>query len=124
MADEELPRPDSNTPPGWETELARALGYTFGEHLGERIPDGTAPTAWNLIVHPFAFLEQTHEIIAWEIEGEPGPDGIRRAQIDPTRPDELLLRPVRYPIPDGFEILTLTDPDGSQHVIALGKPST
>lgn len=119
MADEQLPRPDDDTEPGWEIDLARALGYTVGERVGERMPDGTAPTAWNLRRHPFAFLEQTREVIAWEVEGEPDETGIRRSQVDPMRPNEILLRPVRYPLPPGFDFATIRNVDGSEHHVVL-----
>lgn len=113
MTDETtLPAPIDNGLPAWELDLAVALGYT-------REPDGDqVPTVWNLPEHPFAFLEDTAEVIVWEIDGPLDEHGLRQPHPDQTG-NAIALTARRATIPAGFHLQTITTTDGAQHRIAI-----
>lgn len=112
MSDQELPAPIENDVPAWELDLVVALGYTL-------VPDGDqVPTCYNLPKHPFAFLEDTDEVIVWEVDGPLDERGMRHAKLN-LQGDGVALTARRYPMPAGFHLQTITMPDGQQHRLAI-----
>jgi hypothetical protein len=100
----------------WILNLAEALGYTTE-------PDGDRPPSIYVLPvdEPFAFIEHTDrptEVVAYEADGDENDRGMRGVR---TVGNQFVWNAVRRPLPDEFELVTLTTDDGNTHRIALRK---
>jgi hypothetical protein len=116
---ETLPRPiQDGTYKSWQFEILRALGYR------EYSPSGRVKKHFgNLPMDCIAFAENSDGVIVWEVDGYEDEHGIRKARIEPDL-STIALRPIRYPMPAGFELVDVTTPDGAVHRIALRKATS
>lgn len=101
----------------WKFDLAKALGYTSANDVDI---NKATPTMYHLPVDdPFTFLEDTNEVIVWEVDGPEDERGMRHSRLLYPGANTIALKPVRYPLPDGYRLITVTTDDNQQHRIAI-----